>query len=792
MKIINLKLNNYSRMANLSSNTFEFKPRAKTNIILGSNGMGKSSLLKELLPNTEDTKKEYSNDGYKTLTFEHNNRLFTLSYDSNENQYSFIVDDNELNPSYNMKTFKRLIEEEFNLSKDVFNLLIGLTNFTTMSTGERKKWFTEILSDTDYEYGLVIYNKARIRFRELTGMLKMIESKLLKEYEELKNSTVDKDKTIKDIKYLETIKYDLTNLLNKPSSVPNKYEELKSVINEYYKLNNIEIDNEINDKLQTAKNNIQSIKYNIEEHNKQINSLSTMLNKSEKIIELEKELIDLNKTIGNYNLDNKFTIEEWIDIYNFIKENYVEFIDLFNSLDELQTDKSIKDLETLSINLNKLNNDLKQYKEKGNLLTVKLKELEKNKNHKLECPKCKNIWSPNYSDSEYNNYLKELTVIEKEIKTINEEINELDKTIKTLTDKKSVMWKMVTLFKSNTTFYNYLKWKLDDRGIEKYYKELNKEIKDDYYMLKDSVDNIKKIQRKVDIEKQLEFAKNINKDDKDKLQDLLNKTIDNKVILIRELEQANKEYNKLSNIKNKMDSKLELGNKVISLLKTMHKYKINKVKELKYNYNINVIDIINSMINELKDKLTSVEVRENKIKELENDKKDLSNKKKSINKIMTALSPNKGLLAKGLIEFVNRVIEDMNTIISNIFDYDLSIKYVDLDNGKLDFTFKLMSKGNLISDISKGSSGMREVIDLAFKLVAMNILGMEDYPLILDEFGRALDPVHRSNAYDYINEISNEMFSQIFIVTHNEDVFSRFPNAGIILLDKQHYDIKEK
>ena len=791
MKVLELILKDYKRMANRNNNKFIFKPKAKVNIILGSNGMGKSSLLKELLPNVEDTKKEYEEDGYKILTFEHNSRLYKISFSKEENKYSFIVDDEELNPSYNMKTFKRLIEETFNLSKEVFNLLIGIDNFSSMSLNERKKWFTEILSDTDYEYGLFIYNKARVRYRELTGMLKLIESKLLKEHQDLKNNNINKNDINNQIQYLINIKNNITSSLSKPDSRFINQSRLKEAIYEYDKLSNIEIDLNIDNKILTIKNKLDNIKSNINNINNQINQLSDALNKSEKIVELEKELIMITKRLKDFKNDNILTPKEQVEVYNTITSNYTELIDTFNGLVEFKLTTSVKDIPIIVEKITNIDSKLKNLNKDINTIEVKLKDLEEKKNHSLTCPKCNNIFNPDFNKNQYEDYLSKHSKLLKEITSLEKEKITLDKLLEQLYSKKELMIKLSNFVLHNEAMKKLFKTFTENKKLEFNTKEVYVDFKNYYYFLKDNIDLIKLTLRKNEIEEQLNFVKNINKQNKDKLESLLRKISDDKIKLIDELDKYNKEYNKLKSIKTKMDKKVELGSEIIELLKQMHNLKMYKYKEAIYKYNLNIIDMINSMVNELKDKVTSVEIKENKIKELEDEKKEYTERRKAISQILDALSPNKGLLAKGLVEFINSVIDDINKVISNIFDYDLMIKPIDLENGKLDFSFKLISKGNEITDISKGSSGMKEVIDLAFKLVSMNILGMDDYPLILDEFGRALDPVHRSNAYEYINELSNEQFSQVFIVTHNEDVFSRFPNANIVLLDKNHYTIEK-
>jgi hypothetical protein len=78
---------------------------------------------------------------------------------------------------------------------------------------------------------------------------------------------------------------------------------------------------------------------------------------------------------------------------------------------------------------------------------------------------------------------------------------------------------------------------------------------------------------------------------------------------------------------------------------------------------------------------------------------------------------------------------------------------------------------------------MKEVIDLAFKVVSMAFLNIQDYPIFLDEFGRSFDKSHRDKAYLLIQDIiNNTNFSQIFIINHYEHSYGCIKNSDILVL----------
>jgi hypothetical protein len=157
------------------------------------------------------------------------------------------------------------------------------------------------------------------------------------------------------------------------------------------------------------------------------------------------------------------------------------------------------------------------------------------------------------------------------------------------------------------------------------------------------------------------------------------------------------------------------------------------------------------------------------------------------------LSPSEGLIAKGMMGFINIFLVEINSILKQIWLYPLELvveKFKDDETQELDYKFKLRineNDSNIISDIQMASSAMKEAIDLSFQIVCMKYLGMTDYPLFLDEFGHSMDSAHRMEATKTIHELANYgSFSQIFIISHFENSYGTFKNAQMNVLCKNN------
>jgi recombinational DNA repair ATPase RecF len=172
MKIIKLILRDYNLLFLNNIREIIFTPIKKTNLILGTNGSGKSSLLKELSPLVFD-KKHFGENGYKEVHIEHNNKMYILTQEGNK--CSFKENGVELNASANRKVQSTLVKEKLKYDIDYHKLFLGITNFTTMSPSERKEWLIR-LSNVNYDYSLGYFKRLLSRDRDIRGTIKILNS----------------------------------------------------------------------------------------------------------------------------------------------------------------------------------------------------------------------------------------------------------------------------------------------------------------------------------------------------------------------------------------------------------------------------------------------------------------------------------------------------------------------------------------------------------------------------------------------------------------------------------------
>lgn len=155
--------------------------------------------------------------------------------------------------------------------------------------------------------------------------------------------------------------------------------------------------------------------------------------------------------------------------------------------------------------------------------------------------------------------------------------------------------------------------------------------------------------------------------------------------------------------------------------------------------------------------------------------------------IQSQLSPVDGLLASALVGSINPLLDEANNLLRDIWTYPLKFLPYKHDE-ELELKYKLpmcLNDEVLLNDLAEGSASIVEVGNFALRYAILKRLGIVGYPVYLDEFGRTMDYIHRSEAYRAIySRLTQGGFSQILMVTHHPDVYSGLEVGRTVLCAK--------
>ena len=241
-------------------------------------------------------------------------------------------------------------------------------------------------------------------------------------------------------------------------------------------------------------------------------------------------------------------------------------------------------------------------------------------------------------------------------------------------------------------------------------------------------------------------------------------------------------------------SVIETQSLLVNLMKTKES-KLNDAKETYRREGIQeLIRSVQFLLATKEKALYELNSKQNIIKDIEYNIDLLEKEEETYKTLTNILNPTDGLIAEGLYGFLNVFVKQMNTFIKSIWSYDLEVLPSKSKSIDLDYKFPLLIENNIeVKDISRGSTGIKEVCDLAFKIIAMRYLHLEKFPLFLDEFGSSFDIQHRTKAMEIVKQlIEQQPFTQLFIINHYSGEYGSLTNADITVLHSENIVIPDR
>ena len=812
MELLYAKIVGNKRLLLNHINEIEYTPDSPFQLILGRNGSGKSSLLKELSP-LPSHKSSYIKGGYSIKKWKNRGKEYVLTSDfKSGSKHSFVVEGEEFNPGGTGKVQKELVERHFGITQDIHNLLTGKLKFTDMSPQQRREWITR-LSDSDLTYAIGVYNKLKSRHRDDTGALKHITGRLLTETNKLL-SLVDID------------------------VVSERSEELGDKINqlmEHRRVNDVPTD----DAWRHIDSNIEAIKDISMDimflhvspppgvKASSLEELDGMVRKEEEeLISLQKTLDVLTdqfhnaenmvQTMSNANVASVDEIQRKLEgitaDINCITETPSVFGDIVNSERLLETNDFV--LGKLTQILTSLPDNTDGYMSRSRFHYNK-EELEKlakeigglearleragsriehiKQSKESTCPKCKYIWIEGVSENEledlkqrsinYRTSIDELVGKKKEIESYQEEYSDyvaIVNNFKSLANDNpshQALWDYV--ISESLLFNNPAK---------------NLGVVDQWRRSVDVAHRVLLLEREHDLtQKAWDAAKAMEgtgachvREHRDRLSAEIDEVTE-KIL--------HQKSSVIGPIKYYQSSLTELTGKYHTLEKMMHRLDLQM--EAVAGFTVN--DMVSESLRENQTELGLLQATLNEkrtlegiIRDLERDKEELEKNIKASGQLIKEMSPVDGLIAEQLFGFIGMFVDQMNEVIENIWTYEMVISPCGGESGELDYVFPMTIRlTNNVEDVSEGSDGQKEMIDFAFKLIVMTHLELEGSPLYADELGHFFDEQHRVNLVQYLKFlVDTRRVGQLLMVSHYATEHGSLSQADVCVLDPANVTVK--
>jgi len=791
MKILNVVQHGFKRMRLNNIVHIEYSPKRKKQIFIANNGAGKTSFVRTLSPIPSDLSKTHYEGGYEIKTIEHCGNIYSLTGTRDGLKYSFKKDNEELNSGGTKRVQLELIKKEFSYDQSIHSIVTGETLFTTMSYNERKEWMTRI-SDIDYSYVLSVYNGLRNRLRDVEGGVRILNNKLdisdrnrlSAEYiADLTNEREILNKTIDILTALRGGGGGVT-VINNVTNYTIALENILALMpEETIVMANLEKDIISNsEKIVELKSHRENLISMVEEVSK-FEAMDSMdiADIENEIFILENKIKDVKSAIYlNIDVDKDDLINTLSVLKNTIYETHIRLENMSQGI--------IDPVESTQTILKELSDKLYNFK----TIEAKLEEtidgishnkgvLEELKNTpEVTCVKCGHRWVDKYDDELYLKYQKSYIEKKENLEKVRSAVSTLRGKIELVELEQGLVDNIHRYIKNNKLHADINDLAVSS-GID-YRKQPSAYINKLAIVSNDIgewIDELSVLNRVRDLKDKINYIKD-RKENISTIGLYSSSVLEGRLINSVEMIRSYVKEGDLLKKKNKLGTEiLSISDKLIRSIQQRGKDTEKIVDELVGKSISNIVKKMKGRVYDINNMLMENEIAQRNRNDLKKDITEYDKIKENLKIMIRELSPTEGLIADSIVGFLETFVYDMNEIIREVWSYDIEIRTDGMDGDDLTFRFPVYVDGEEVSaDVGKTSTGMQNIIDLAFKIVSMKRLGIGGYPLVLDEFGQGLFMSHRDKAVELLDKLGEDMFSQMFIITHDQQQYGMFGDGG--------------
>lgn len=809
MPIRSIELNGFKPLrpvAQINKLLMTFTERLQ--LILGSNGVGKSAVMGELTPLPAD-KDDYHKDGSKVICYEHLGTQYVMRSTMHPTpRHSFLKDGKELNQGGTQSVQKELCEQEFGITPEIRDLLLGRERFSAMEPRRRREWFTK-LSEVDYDYALGLFGRLRKRSNEINGAIKDNKKRLVIEQARI-IPEVDQVRLRLELEGLhhdlEILRANQAPLIPESSTYASQHERKIHELNDLsdkvirlkgrlFGLEQFDSPHAVDDKLDEIRHLVTAkatlLGAATQEHEK-LQKQHQILKQAgeagvgelrERLVEKRAQRDELLKSraMGLEGMDPDLAISA----LNSVRDVLVEvFINLPSNSDRtFSRERHAQDQQEQERLMILKDQQQRQY---ADLITKKqVMESHKTMGHQ-HCPNCGHKWINGYSDER----MAEHVVAMEKLSGLIDETDKLLAKNKQAQDGFNAYLTQYMIFSRTVKAWPVLQPFWDfllaggvvvdaPRKAQGWMETLEHDLQLDLAA--------KRIQIEINEQmKLIEQAAQLGDVNLAAVQTQLHDSELQIQTLTRELTTYNQEQLYLTTLRRNLIDYLELGTRIESALINLGELTDQRVEALRREVIHEQIRQTSIAIGTRAKLLDEVEIQKRTVSGLEFHLEELQLQEQATKLMIEGLSPTDGLIADGLLGSIQNYTAAMNGLIKKIWTYPFEIQPCGTSTeigAELDYKFPMYVNGDLVPDIKRGSTGQREVIDLSFRVIAMKRLQLTDMQLMLDEFGAGLDYVHQKAAANAIQSlIDSGMFSQVFMVSHYEASYGALTQTEIAVL----------
>lgn len=809
MRILQLTLSKYKGLALSNIQTIKLNFMSDLTLILGSNGSGKSSLLREISP-LPAIAGDYHEGGYKSIELVHNAVGYTLRSEIKRTaKHSFKREDEELNTGGTASVQRDLVDQHLGYTPVIHRLLLGQFHFTEASLQERRDILTSV-SALNLKYAQSMFDKMRIANRDKVGALKhlsqketALETDLLSMGEISKLGEESKQIQV-EIRQLIPLSINTDPMQDAlRGNLVESIEVLDGLI-ENYQRQAVSVGNHgftsfssLICEIESTDKSLHVCRSDIARLVSELDNLTVLT----QVIEASVDGIDVleQRLVDAIAIRDKITIPQGIEYGSALKEVLHDLQSsskaLYETYTSIRSDCIPCGRELLKTH--KANMDEKRVLE--GKIESGIRRLEAHIEHSklanasaVSCPNCNVVINKDrLVDAEtitlYEDRLERGRV---KLKVVQGEIHELSE----LLEREHAFWTYVDEYGAVMRHYPRL---------SPYWGSLPSLRKAAEHANITDTDLHKEINRVGQHLEYNELTESINK---------LTETIE----LHKLAGESNACHRKLK-VESDMMSCYSAEGKLVEhasrllrvekhylVLKRVHEsceVALDAISDAMADYlNAVAYTEVGKLLTGLQARLTTIQGTLNRrdhltasLASIKSDSVILRNEERALAAMIKGLSPKEGLIAEQMCGVVNGYMKQVNQVIREVWEYPLSVGECGMEDKGLDYKFPLLVDESVVPELSDGSKGQKAMINLAFIIVVMGYLGLEEYPLFMDEVGSSFDTAHQANLIEYIKLLVGVGHcEQLFMVNHYSELYGGLNNADIVVLSENNIMLPDR
>lgn len=811
MRLKRIVLDGYRFVTLAGHQRLDWCPDASYQIILGTNGSGKSSLMAECSP-LPPTPSDYAKGGSKRVEYSHEDIDYVITSEIGSTvRHSFVRDGVELNEGGTGQVQKELVLRYFRYTQELHDLLTGRITLSKMTTAERRKWITQ-LSQVDYTYALRLYDWLRSEFTTMKGFLKLTKQRLAEESQAL--STMEEGQGIE--LRVKTLQNELQALLMARYPVEQtsvqRLSQLQTHQTQLEQAGESFIGSLKKMDFQRTDRDVPQMEAKVSALQSDVRLHSSILARLQKeFAEVDNQLIPLRQTVLSTPQEMTTQLASLQAQRERVTQSITTWPVLLSSDDAEATLRASEAAIPMALQLfsSLPSNHDRRYAHatrdhhvarrreamdklahaEGNqrLILQRLHAIEHAKQE--TCPECKFTWTPGLNAAEVPELNQKLHGFAKAIEQCQSAYNDSEKYLGELEEYMAVyrQWRaLAQQYPRLAPLWTYIqdhKVDLDDPGsCAQYLSSWHAEAVQAaaHQTLTQEIASLTKLIELTTLGEAAALQQRLT---------ALETEIAQHTTALRTLREAlHTEDLQLTLTRNAIDLYDDFTQKLANLDETFHlSLDAFGAEAIERD-----IQRAQTQLGALQHTLRTKEIAQGVIEDLQKSVTKATLDYEALLLLTEELSPKEGLIAEQLLGFITCLTSQINTILASVWTYELEVHPCKMGEGELDYFFPLQAgpTGTPAKDIKYGSSSQIDMVDFAFAQTASLYLDLLDYPLYVDELGASFDEAHRPLINQFISRLmESNRYSQVFMISHYVAGYGSFVDAEYLVLDGRNISV---